>query len=108
MVKGPTKENLRKLFKWDKGDLFWLIFFALLFFLIYSYYTETLDCREIINDQCYKACKVNEFSTEFNIQHSHIKVSCDEDGNCIFSGVQSFETPIPTNISIDILENATQ
>ena len=48
--KGFTKKNLKKLFSFDKGDILWLIFFALLFFLIWGYYQDKAIMQDFLNN----------------------------------------------------------
>jgi hypothetical protein len=106
--KGFTKENINKLFTFEWKDIFWIIFFLLLFFLAYSYYNEVKMSRELIRkfeeDDCIRRCVFNDAVKKINQNPRH-ECTCDfETFTCECSGINEFGDAL-SNISIGELLN---
>jgi len=63
--KGFTQENVKRLFKVERGDLYWVVFLILLVLMSYFYYRDITPCREFMKepyDRCLQI--VSEIDTQ--------------------------------------------
>lgn len=50
-------KNIENLWKWDKGDWFWIVFMILLLLLAWTYHKDVEACKEIIKQHQEDPCK---------------------------------------------------
>ena len=61
-----------------------VILLALMGFL---YYSEVKTARDYIGSPCVHKCLVQEYISDFKAKNPNIKLDCDDEGNCHYSGV---------------------
>jgi len=91
--RGFTKQNIKKLFSIDKGDLFWIVFFICLFAIAFAYKAETETCRRMAENDCYGKCLMEQGIDEIiaGLKEKYgddVQVKCyPELGTCELFGV---------------------
>jgi len=105
--KGFTKENLKKLFSFDKDDVVWIFFMILLFLAVYGYIHDTKACRETLSNPDYQKCalyvRTTQLAKSLKEKYPGVTVSCyPETGRCEVSGVARMPG-MPTKEDIEAL-----
>lgn len=87
--RGFTKENVSNLFRWEKSDWWWAIFFIFLLFSAYGYYRDVEKAKEVYDEVCVRECLLNKYVAEFQKENPNLQISnCDvETMTCVVSGV---------------------
>lgn len=55
--------NWKNLFKLDRRDLYWTVFFLFIFIMAYGYVKETGSCKDILNNPCPHMANFTDFCT---------------------------------------------
>lgn len=87
--KGLTKENTKKLFKWEgKKEIVWILFIFAVLFIAWAYNSETKICKEIQKTDCYQRCSFDEAVRQMQLENPDYQFNCDyETKRCDVSGV---------------------
>ena len=96
-------KKINKLFKWEgKKEIFWILFFLLLFFLTYAYFRDTKACNEVLKSDCYLECKF--YETINGYQAGGITpTDCNYETNtCYFAGIQKNINDLDEIIEVNI------
>lgn len=90
--RGPTKDNLKRLFSFDKRDIIWLFFFLFLFLGVWGYTKDMESCRSVVLNPDFQECmmhvRIEAIAGQLEEIYPNSQVNCDpRTGQCLVSGV---------------------
>ena len=87
--RGLTKDNMKKLFKWEgRKELFWIFFIILVLFTSWGYQQDREKCKDAYDNPCYKQCLLNDYLKEAKEKYPELSFICDiETMSCTVTGI---------------------
>lgn len=96
--------NIKNLFKFETKDIWWILFFILIIFVSWSYYSETKICKNMVKTECYLKCQMDRFVQEAQVKG--LQTVCDiKTYQCQISGYIDRKINFVNNISLMPDEN---